>query len=567
MKAKNYFLLLFPLAIIVIYLFELYMIDRKLDSIYDEGYLFLMIQAAHNGSTDGFSQWPSIVDALFSDKIISSILYLRYARFFTHLLSVILFSYVATWYLIKKKVIDSYRKGLLLVCIIFLLGSFNLGGIIIGYNILQEFFLLCIISSFLISSTCISSIKYYFYILIGFFFFFSLMTVLPSAILVFLAVLVLIFALNYKNRKALIVSYLSICFGVLIAMLIFHLFILDLRVIFHDILKATETVKHWDAGYDLPTLVAKLFLYLRDFYMGINLLLGLIVVCYFVNKFSNCYFAVLLFIFSLLLFAFYQIKPKMPLTSFLAFPIVLFFLLKLKSTSKISLRMINSYDVLYKVFLFFLPLLSSIGTNVYLGHKMEFFILPWGLLLVELMYDSKIRATYIKERTLILWLFFIIVIFQPFLGIVNEVGHLKDKRYYFRNDSPISRINLSIQQKKYYDNVYMIMKSYGYVPTEKVFSTQLDHMTLVAMKAKPNGIYFFPKIFLIDSQKSELAKPNFIFLNQNDTKLMCDSIKSLNWGFPEEYDSIYVGSPETINTGYPMDRTLYCLKRRKIQTN
>lgn len=71
--------------------------------------------------------------------------------------------------------------------------------------------------------------------------------------------------------------------------------------------------------------------------------------------------------------------------------------------------------------------------------------------------------------------------------------------------------------------------------------------------------------FLAEKDKRNLKKPDFLFLTEFDLKLISDSIKSLNWDFPEEYDQYFVGTPETMITGYSTTRTLYCLKKRKIQ--
>ena len=111
------------------------------------------------------------------------------------------------------------------------------------------------------------------------------------------------------------------------------------------------------------------------------------------------------------------------------------------------------------------------------------------------------------------------------------------------------------------------MKGYQYQNNNVIFSTQMDHMTIVALEGKPCGLFFQPMDFLAFYDKKSLKKPDFLFLNEFDLKLMYDSLKSLDWNFPDDYDQYFVGTPETMITGYSTTRTLYCLKSKKIKIN
>ena len=59
--------------------------------------------------------------------------------------------------------------------------------------------------------------------------------------------------------------------------------------------------------------------------------------------------------------------------------------------------------------------------------------------------------------------------------------------------------------------------------------------------------------------KKRLLKPDFIFLNKYDYKMISDSKILLDWGFPENYDKYFVGTPDP-NSIWDSQRWLYCLK-------
>jgi hypothetical protein len=563
-KKINYIYILLPIIVFFIYGYNLFSTNQNLDSLCDEGYLFLMIQAAHNGIHDGFSQWPTIIDVVFGNKISSNILYLRYTRFFIHLLSVSLFCFTTNLYLTKKGFLKSFENKLFFITTIYLLGAISFSSIAIAYNTLQEFFLLAVLGSYLISNVCDSKHINIYYSLIGFFSFFSILNVLPSGILVTLTVILMTFIKNSKDWNKSKVSIFWTSLGMFVAIVIYHYSFLSLDIVYENMSITFNSVKKWGAGYDSKSFLINIFIYFRDLFMGLSLLFGAVVFSYFVSKFLGKWCGFLILISSMILFSVYQIKPQLPLSTFLAFPLVMLIMLKLSATKKNNIKKLFSFEFIFYLFLFILPLLSTIGTNLYLGSKIILFILPWGVLFVELIEDFELNVFYKLETKLIRFLFIGILLLYSVIQIINNVSSKASNDIFFRQNSPISQIKLSNQQLTYFNKVDSIMKLYGYTSKEYVFSTQLDHMTLVALDATPHGIYFFPTMFLIDSQKRKERKPDFLFLDKYDLKLMGDSIKLLGWGFPQDYDSIYVGTPETLKMSYPTERTLYCLKKRKI---
>ena len=549
------------------YIYQFLKIDVNLDSIFDEGFIFLKQQTTGINSVDKGSLFPIIINKLLGIHITSNLLYLRYTRNVFHLLSVILFSVTSGWYLYKKGILDTLEKRVLYPFIIFLLGYISLGGIVISYNTLQEFFLIIIIGSFLVATVTTIRKSFFLFVLIGFISFFSIMTILPSGLLVLSCILVLTGIKCYKEWKIGLIYYLGLFIGFLISAFVFNFFILDLRIVYAAIVDTAQSITTLNRGYDPLSFILRIFLYLRDFYMAICFMSGILLISLVIQKYTKRWIAILVFLFSMVVLSVYQKKPEIVLTSFLAFTMLVLMGLILKETPQINWKKVFSFKVLVLCFLFFLPLISSIGTNVYLGVKMCSFILPWGVLLMELMNNETIKEKYSRDIRLLFWFFCIFIVFQPLQSIATDIKNYDNEKFYFDKEKPISKIQITKEQKNYFENVYTIMKGYQYQNNNVIFSTQMDHMTIVALEGKPCGLFFQPMDFLAFYDKKSLKKPDFLFLNEFDLKLMYDSLKSLDWNFPDDYDQYFVGTPETMITGYSTTRTLYCLKSKKIKIN
>ena len=527
--------------------------------------LFLKIQEARQGHVEGISQWNALVNVFFGEKISINLLFLRYANYYTHLFAVILFSVASSRFLFKRGILDTLERKALYICIIFLFGGLSLSSIIIAYNTLQEFFLIAVVSFFLMATSTSFKKSILHYFAVGVFSFFAIITILPSGILVLGSVVVMLWLKYFKEWKIALVYSTLILLGLLFSGVGFHFFIVDLHTVFISMVQTSKILTSINDGHDFLSMLVKIILYLRDFYMGISLLLGLTAIYFFIEKFSKRWIAVAIFIFSVICFSIYQKKPEMVLTTFIAFPIILLLLAVVNEKFFILKKKNISSNVILYIFLFFLPLISSIGTNVYLGLKMQCFILPWGVLLMLLIWDESIKNKYIIQKNMLLWYFLLMSVNYPIQNLLHDVSSAGHDKLFFMKEKPISQIEITKQQKEYYDNVYHIIKQYGYKKRDVIFSTQLDHMTIVAVDGTPCGLYFLPSNFLIEPNKALLKKPSFLFLTKYDLVMMSDSLKSMDWGFPVAYDSIYVGSPETTKMSYSTERTLYCLKNRNVK--
>lgn len=548
--------------ILLLYAYKLFKINTGLDSLYDEGHLLVRLwQVRHGIIHEGLSQWPVMVFKFFGETLSSDILLLRWIGSIWQIVSLVLFSYMSLMYLTRKQLIRSGTEKIMYVNLVFLFGFLYFQNLIIHYNQLQASFMMLIIACFLLADTVTEKTKIaILYFSIGVLFLFALFTILPSGAVVLFFILLFTWIRNSSAVKTSLLATTSLIVGMFTAFLFYHIFILDLRTVYENMQETAAVVTNLNRGYDPLSFLHKMLVYLKDFYITSLFLLGLLSISMLIRKKVKDAVVLVFFFFSVVIFGIYQVKPMLMQTTLLAFPLVVLILYQSYTD-----KTIFSIKGILLLFLFFFPLLSSFGTNVYYGGKIAWFVVPWSILFMILIANNDFKEKYRKETSYFLLMFFLFVAYQPVKAIWSDLK--QDKQLYvFDSEKPIAKMHLTPQQKAYFDKVHGILTSYNYVSKKDVmYATQLDHMTIYAMDAVPCATHHQPMDFLADTKKHQLNRPDFIFLTEFDLSLITDSLKALGWGFPNEYDKYYVGTPEIKNTGYPTERWLYCRKNRKIQ--
>jgi hypothetical protein len=545
--------------IVLLYAYKLFKINTGLDSLYDEGHLLVRLwQVRHGIIHEGLSQWPVMVYRFFGETLSSDILLLRWIGSIWQIVSLALFSFLSLVYLTKKQLIRSVTEKIMFVNLVFLLGYLCFQNLIIHYNQLQASFMMLIIACFLLADTVTGKTKIaILYFSIGVLCLFALFTILPSGVVALFFILLFTWLRNRSAFRTSLLATISLILGMVTALLFYHIFILDLRTVYENMQETAAVITNLNRGYDPLSFLHKMLVYLKDFFITSLLLLGLLSVSMLMRKKVKDLVILVFFFFSIVIFGTYQVKPLLMQTTLLAFPLVVL-LLYHSYTDKT----IFSIKGILLLFLFFFPLFSSLGTNVYYGGKIAWFVVPWSVLFMMLIANNDFKEKYRKETGYFLLMFFLFVAYQPAKALWSELK--QDKQVYvFDSEEPIAKMHLTPQQKAYFDEVHGILISYNYVSKKDViFATQLDHMTIYAMDAVPCATHHQPMDFLADTQKHQLNRPDFIFLTKFDLSLITDSLKALAWEFPDEYDKYYVGTPETKKTGYPTERWLYCRKDR-----
>jgi len=566
MKFKSTIFWIIPITICLLYLDKYLQLDKNLNTSFDEGFYYLSIWKVRHGiNNEGLSLWTLILNATISKNISSSVLNLRYISFFLQVVTIVLFSFISSIYLFKKEILDNSVKKYLYFCLVFWLGYSTLGGGIITYNELQSFLLSLMIGLFLLASVYQNSKEFIFCFLIGFLSFLSFVILPPSSVLVSIGILLLLWIRYFNQKKRVILLYSVFIFGFIISALCIHFLILDLNVVIKNMFISAHKLSNLNKGYDIISLLIKLSFYFRDFFIITCLLLGISFLYSIFYENINKGIAIFFLFGSIIIFVIYQKKPVMSLSTIWAFPFILFILLKIKTKSICLISSFLNFNVLIRVFLFIFPLISAFGTNTDLNGKMILFILPWSLLFAELYNNIRIN----KEDQMLKWILIsclLIMVFQPIKVIISNFKN-NPTNYYFNEYKPISGMILNVSQFQYFNRINKILKTYNYKANQDVFfSTTFDHMTICTFEAVPCETFQLPIDFIAEKNKNSLLKPDFIFLNKYDYDMMSDSIKILNWGFPENYDKYFVGTPDPVCI-WDNQRWLYCLKNKKTDCN
>ena len=204
MKKYTWLYLLIPLFICLLYIEKLFKLNTNLQTNFDEGFYFLSIwKVKHGILNEGLSLWTLLINATCSEKISSTILNLRYLRFFTQITTITIFTCITSFYLVKKGILNTLLKIILYISLVFWIGYFTLEDKIITYNELQSFFLSVMIALFLLSTVCQSKTELYIYFIIGFISFLSFVTIPPSGIIVSISIFIMILTKywNYKKKN------------------------------------------------------------------------------------------------------------------------------------------------------------------------------------------------------------------------------------------------------------------------------------------------------------------------------------------------------------------------------
>ena len=519
----------------------------NVDSVYDEGFLFNSIQETYSGKISGMTQYKNIITSFLPYEICNSIYFLRVSRLILTILTAIIFYLITAPIFFKK-----YKKsiGYFVLCLFFVTPV--LDGIVLSYNGLAQFFLSIIIGlAFYVynKETILSYVATFF---IGVLLIFSVFTILPSALLLGFCIVCLFIYRFWSNRNLLIKYILFASIGIITGLLLMHFFVYDLESIFSAMQKTASSVTTLNRGYDPLSFLIKIVLFLRDWAFCVFMVIGVLCISDIFRK--NKYYVVssLIFIVSILLYLHYQEKPRVTYSMFLIFLFIVCIYDRI-FTNEINIKNVLNFDCIFNVFLIISPIILSIGTNVYLGGKMSYFLLPWAILLYRVGWKSNL-INYRMELSIIFLLISLISLKDIDNKFTNDVEKVER--------GPLKEMFLTSKQSSHFRLCSDIVSKYNFKPKESViYGTQLSAMTICYLEAVNCANYFQPMDFLDKAKNDSLKQPDFIFLCKYDKDISGDAIKETNWGWPEEFDEYYVGTPENQNYGYPTERWLYCRKK------
>ena len=289
--------------------------------------------------------------------------------------------------------------------------------------------------------------------------------------------------------------------------------------------------------------------------MFLLLSMGIVLFSIFLKRNGYSILASLFFIVASIVYWHYQKKPGLTYGIQLSLLWLLPLVCKFHRKQLPPIKQLFTFDFVLNLFLCMFPLLATLGTNVPLGHKMIWNIIPWVLLSWRLGFWE--RHLPFRSETLF------VLSFVTLLGIFREANSI-DVSQTVVERGPLKGMHLNNFQESHFNKVEQIMNDYQFRRGESVvFSTQLSMMTICYLEAIPVGLYFQPMDFVAQTVES-LPIPDYLFLGEYDIKIAEKSLEKMSWGWPQDFDVYEVGSPDdTDRTSYPIEQLLYCRRNKK----
>lgn len=520
-------------------------ITYNVDSIYDEGFLYFSQQSALNGHISGISQGVNIIATFLGEKVCSSIYNLRVAAFMLKLLCAILFCFLTSSLFGRGW---KHHLGYLIVCMLML--TPHMSNLILCQNGLAQFFF-CITLALGVKVLLIDSIYNILWCcLLGICWTLGFFSILPGAVLLAGCLLLLFFTRFWAEWKKIIVYLLATIFGIFISVLLMHLCVNDIHNVFDAMIETGKTVTTLNRGYDPLSFFINLLLFLRDWILCVMVIVGIMHVSERINSMGFKWFAQVFLVGIMIVYMYYQKKPMITFSMFICS--IWIALLYHKRNLFVHSRPLWNFENLLNIFLVFAPVILSIGTNTYLGGKMAFFMLPWTLLIYRLGWKSQ-SIPMRKEVCFVICILLII----PFVKFIKQtrVDSVKVEK------GPLKGMHLTQQQAIHFSECEQIVVDYNFQPKQSViYSTQLGMMTTCYLDGVNCANYFQPMDFVTNARNDKLSRPDFMFLSDYDLDISGKELEQIGWGWPNEFDAYDVGTPETIDVGYPTTRKLYCRK-------
>ena len=361
---------------------------------------------------------------------------------------------------------------------------------------------------------------------------------------------------HWKRWKKILKLFSMMIVGAVFALLITHFFVADLRAVFAGMMNTAQTITTVNRGYDPLSFIIRVMLFFRDISLFLLLSIGIILISLFLKRNGYSILASLFFILACLVYWHYQKKPGLTFGMQLSLLWLLPLVCKWYGKQLPPLKQLFTIDFILNLFLCLFPILATLGTNVPIGSKMIWFIIPWVLLSWRLGFTEE-NAQFRAEALLVLSIMALLSIYRQ--TSVIDTSQTKVER------GSLKGMHLNSLQEDHFKKVEQIMGDYQFQRGESVaFSTQLSMMTICYLEALPVGLYFQPMDFVAHADES-LPIPDYLFLGEYDIRIAKEKLEEMPWGWPQDFDAYEVGSPDDLNeVSYPIEQVLYC--RRSLKT-
>lgn len=533
------------LAIICILRMSLF--DKGFFTFYDDAYFLLKAKEVGEGVITGKSQWNFIAVKWFpywdlSSKVLSNM------AGYVLVLAAAINAAIASAVAFGKNGFIKY----LAICALVLLPEAGQ----ITYVTLQSFLLCASISAFLVYWKSDNRwLRFGMLLIAGFMAGLSLFVIMPGGFLTLAYYAVLVLILN-RGKIYRGIAELGVGLGgVIICLAYMHNCICPLDKIVEAMRFTASYFTKTGYHYDPFSFAVAIGLFLRDcififvFYIG----------AYYLSKkvrlngfawIGGAMYLLLVFV-----YIHYQKKPVISPAMFFSSVIILPALFERWTLEKCWTALISN-DSHVRIFLFCFPLIAAMGTNTALSSRITCFLVAWAFLWFNRNMDTKWYVTLAA----------ILIMLLPLAkGTYDSFKDNENRVYFTRGNKHFAKIAITEKQKDYYDKVYDLVTEYGFKPDSSVvFTAMFDYATVYAFDAKLSSNFHQVNNFLYWDANSML-RPDFIILCGWDELVIGDKLKTVGWGWPEDFDAYKMGTPEVtvLQSAQIEQRTIYCRRSNK----
>ena len=338
--------------------------------------------------------------------------------------------------------------------------------------------------------------------------------------------------------------------GIIIGVGITHFFVISLSDCYEFLQKGIlQTTSGGRASHhSITRVILVIFFGIRDLAITTFLLCGITYISKILHKFHRKDWLTILLSMVCFFIAYkWQVKPQIYLTSVLCWLTIIFlhYHVKLKTLSKT--------DIIIIILSFIMPICLVFGTNTNIISKALSCGASWSLLIFYFYYKSQTEVTKYLIGGII------IVVYVLLNGL--DINLQNREELHFTEAEPIATMNLTANQKAFYDEVYDVLSDNGYnVGIDTLLGFCFNEMTIVAMNAKPYTNDQQPEEFLLHDL-SVLPAPKYMILSEWDSIVLYNKFLELEWNFPNGYSYYKCKSNPDPNSGYNMTQSIiYCRK-------
>ena len=519
---------------------------------YDEAYFLLKLQEAYDMScVTGKSQWNLIAVHWFPCMDLTSKVNSYLASSILVWVSVLVVTLTACALYDKKR----FLKYLALTWLF----MFGLGGGM-SYVPMQTAVLSWALCAFVLyQKSAIVWKKCLYAVLCGLSVGFSLFIIIPAALVLLACITLLIIASHWGNWKNMFLYIGSGIVGVLLTCLYMHIIVCPLDKILEAMLFTASYIGKSGYNYNSTSFIVQYALFVRD---CLFVILAFVGAYWLSNRINIRWLGGMVYIALILVYTHYQVKPLISTSMFMmSVPLIPFLFGNLSNFRWSDLKRAETW---FYFFIFAYPFIASFGTNTALSTRIHCFVAAWLLLWFE--YEYKHTTNKYRRVTITVLILFAL----PLINIIKAYNNRDDSYHFTRGNKYFAEIALTEKQVNYFNNVYDILEEYNYQPQKSVILTAAyDYCCLYAFDAvnasnyhQVQNFHYFPK--------ENMIEPDFVFLCKWDSIVMGEELSKMPWGWPNEFDKYYVGTPEPEDATWTIHpeletRYLYCRKSLKRQ--